>query len=318
MFTKLRLVLSVFAMMATMASACYASQPKTLRLALLAIPDVLPAYVAEDLGLFESAGIEVELLRVSSGMERDQLMQAGRVDGMLNELVSTANFNRKETSVQVVALSRKTVGDIPLFRLLASPKSDIKTSADLLGRSVVISKNTVIDYITEKMLLNKGIPADKQKTQSVPSLPERYQLLLMGNVDAVTLPEPLASSAMAAGAIDIVNDTAVPNQSLSVLSFSQKSIVEKRNEIALFVAAWEKAASAINKNPEQYLDVMQKNIRIPGNVKDSYKIPPYVVGELPSKELWADTMEWMIARGLLTKALPYDESISQDFVGLKK
>ena len=34
-------------------------------------------------------------------------MQAGAIDGMLNEMASTANFNREQTRVQIVATARK-------------------------------------------------------------------------------------------------------------------------------------------------------------------------------------------------------------------
>ncbi len=45
-------------------------------------PLLLLIYVAEEKGYFAALGISVEPLTVGSAMERDQLMQAGRIDGV--------------------------------------------------------------------------------------------------------------------------------------------------------------------------------------------------------------------------------------------
>ncbi|MGL1932795.1 MAG: ABC transporter substrate-binding protein [Desulfotalea sp.] len=313
MLRKLHVLVLFLLLNVLLSGAVMASE--VIRVALLPIPDVLPAYVAKELGLFEKGGLKVEMLPVGSGLERDQLMQAGQVDGMLNELISTANFNRKEIKVQVVAISRKPAGSVPLFRLLASPESGINGCEDLLGKSVVISKNTIIDYITEKLLLQCGVAVKAQETISVASLPERYQLLLSSQIDVATLPEPLATSAILAGAKDVADDTTLADQSLSVLSFSVDSIENKREEVAIFVNAWNLAVLAINANPDKFRKVMLENIRVPGNVRDIYQIPHYAEGQLPNKDIWSDTMNWMISRGLLEKPLSFQDSISNDFVG---
>lgn len=80
-----------------------AVESNTLRLALLPIPDVLPVYVAQEKGYFAELGISVESLSVGSAVERDQLMQAGRVDGMINEISRAANFNREQGRVKIVS-----------------------------------------------------------------------------------------------------------------------------------------------------------------------------------------------------------------------
>ena len=58
---------------------------KSLKVALLPILDTFPFYVAEAQGYFDRYGVTVEAVPVGSGLERDQLMQSGAIDGMLNE-----------------------------------------------------------------------------------------------------------------------------------------------------------------------------------------------------------------------------------------
>ena len=94
---------------------------KSLKIALLPIPDVLPFHVARDKGYFHAEGISVEGLPVFSSLDRDQLMQAGQLDAMLTELATTANFNRSGVRVKSVGSARKPIAAHSLFRILSAP-----------------------------------------------------------------------------------------------------------------------------------------------------------------------------------------------------
>ena len=184
-------------------------EPETLRMGLLPILDVLPFYIAEEQGYFEQEGITVELVPASSALERDQLMQADEIDGMLNDLISTGIFNQNEAAIQVVSLGRIAYLDFPQFRILAAPGSDIRTSADLAGVPIGISENSVIEYTTDRLLEAEGLAPDDIVTESVPSIPNRFQLLMEGQLQAANLPDPLAQGAIEAGA----TPTRLPNDS---------------------------------------------------------------------------------------------------------
>ena len=96
---KLFTLLIVTAALGLWAIGCSSGDEKedtTLKIALLPIMDTLPFYVAEQNGHFADAGIQVELVPVKSPTERDALMQAREVDGMLTDLPGVGVFNRDE------------------------------------------------------------------------------------------------------------------------------------------------------------------------------------------------------------------------------
>jgi NitT/TauT family transport system substrate-binding protein len=285
-----------------------------LKVALLPILDVFPFYVAESEGYFVDLGVDVKAVPVASGLERDQLMQSGAIDGMLNEMITTANFNRNRVQVKSVISARKAYGDYPLFRLLSAPGIKFSATKDLAGVPIGISKNTIIEYVTDRLLTAEGLEAKAIVKKSVPVIPERYQLLLQGQLKAATLPDPLAKSALAAGAGEIVDDSAYPGYSVSVLSFHINSLRNKAHAVRLFLKAWDRAAAAINKNPEAFRGLLLKKIRVPKNIQQAYKIPPYPRREVPNAGQWADVMDWMTDKGLLTSALSYDGSITAEFL----
>ena len=59
-----------------------ASEPTTLKIAVLPVIDALPMYVAQQEGLFEKHKVSVTFVPVASAPERDQLVSAGQADGM--------------------------------------------------------------------------------------------------------------------------------------------------------------------------------------------------------------------------------------------
>jgi len=287
---------------------------KTLKVALLPILDAFPFYVAESQGYFADYGVDVKAVPVASGLERDQLMQSGAIDGMLNEMITTANFNRNRIQVKSVISARKAYRDYPLFRLLSAPGVSFSATGDLAGVPIGVSKNTIIEYVTDRLLAAEGLEAKTIVKKSVPVIPERYQLLLQGQLKAATLPDPLAKSAMAKGAGEIVDDAAYPGYSVSVLSFNIEALKNKASAVRLFLKAWDRAAAAINQNPETFRGLLLKKIRVPKNVQQTYKIPPYPLREVPDAGQWADVMNWMTDKGLLESALSYDDSITAEYL----
>jgi NitT/TauT family transport system substrate-binding protein len=291
-----------------------ATKNASLKIALLPILDTFPYHVAEAKGYFEQFGPSIEAMPVASGLERDQLMQSAAIDGMLNELISTANFNRHRVQMKTVMSARKAYPGYPLFRLLSAPGSGLTSVAGLAGVAIGISKNTIIEYVTDRLLAARGLDRNRIVKKSVPAIPERYQLLLQGRLRAATLPDPLARSALEAGAAEIIADSSHPDYSVSVLSFSINALNEKGGAVRMFLKAWDRAAAEINANPDAFRALLRKKIRIPKNIQKTYKIPPFPRHQVPNADQWADVMNWMKANGLLDSALPYEDSITSDYL----
>ena len=305
----------VFSWCLGVSTAIFAGEEKTtLRLALLPIPDVLPVYVATEKGYFVEQGITVEALSVGSALERDQLVQAGSVDGMINEISGAATFNRDQARVKIVSIARSPIGDSPLFRVLAAPGSNLKTVADLAGVPIGISKNTVIEYITTRLLEAGGVSAQAIAYQSIPVLPERFQLLLSGQVQAAVLPEPLGTSAIAAGAVEIVNDTALKSVSVSVVTFTDEVLKNKSDTVKKFMVAWDRACADLNNDPGAFRALMLQKIRLPKNIQNTFNIPPMPRHEVPTKAQWDDVMTWMLEKKLLSAPLAYEGSVTEAFL----
>jgi len=244
LLARLTLLLAILAAGIGLRPARGAEDPK-LRVALLPIIDAFPYHVAVDRGYFRELGVNVVPVTASSALSRDQMMQSGRIDGMLNEMTSAASFNRNGPRVRIVCSVRCARKGSPLFSVLASPESGIETPAALSGIPVAVSKHTIIEYVTERLLEKSGLDRRRIVTTSVPVIPERFQLLMKGQIQAATLPDPLASSARTAGARLIIDDGSHPGLSVSVFSFSVRSLQDKPVAVRRFLEGWHRAVAAI-------------------------------------------------------------------------
>ncbi len=285
-----------------------------LKVALLPILDSLPYFVAEQNGYFAEEGVEVEPLVVVSAVDRNQLMQSGEIDGMLAELSTVATFNRDEIQLKAVITSRKAYPDAPLFRVLAAPGSDITSAADLAGVPVGIAENTIIEYVTDRLLESEGLSADQIVGESVPAIPERYQLLMEGQIAAATLPDPMGQSAIESGAVPVIDDSLYPEVAISVLAFSADTVENNPEGLRRFLRAWDRAAGDINAEPEAYRGLLLEQVSVPPNIQETYQIPPFPRAEIPTAEQWDDVIDWLIEKGLVESAVAYEDSVTGDYL----
>lgn len=308
------LFLLLSSMLLLTACSSVGEEPVQLRLALLPVLDTLPIHVALEEGLFEEQGISVEVIPVSSAPERDQLIAAGKADGMLNEIVSTLFYNQEEVRVQIVRVARAAGEDAPLFRILVSPESGIKSPEELKGVEIGISEGTVIEYVTDRILQGEGFTAEEIAKIPVPKIPDRLALLGSSEIDAAVLPDPLSSLAVANGASVVIDDSSYPQYSLSVLAFRVEVLEAHPGAVQGFLAAVEEAVERINQDPERYAGLLSEKELVPPPVLGEYQLNPFPPASVPSREQWQDALNWAQEKGLLSGDVPYSSSVNSSFL----
>jgi NitT/TauT family transport system substrate-binding protein len=295
-------------------SAQPAAQSALLRIAVLPVLDALPMYVAQKEALFTKHGVQVEFVPVASAPERDQLIVAGQADGMVNEALSTALYNKDKVQVQTVRYARAASSQAALFSILASGQSGLKTAADLKGVPVGISEGTVIAYLTDRLLQAEGLAPEEIATIAVPKIPDRVNLLGAGELKAGMLPEPATSLALQNGAVLIVDDTRHPEYSFSTLTFRKAVIDAQPGAIRSFLAAVEEATRNINANPQKYVDLLLEQKVLPAPLAKTFVVPQFVTADVPTEAQWTDMLAWAREKGLLDHDVPYADSVNASFL----
>ena len=285
------------------------AHPVTVRQAQLPNQDALPIYVAQEKGYFKAAGLSVEFVPANSAVERDQLMTAGQADGMINDLVSVALYDRDAVQVQVVRFAQAAAPGYPVYRIVASQQSGITDVNGLRGVPVGISQGTVIDYVTHRLLAAAGLSPQDIQTIAVPKMADRLSLLASGALKAATLPEPFATEAVKAGGKVILDDTSHPELGNSVISFRKSFIDANPAAINAFLTAVDEGAAAINQDPTAWSDILTQYHLLPADLLATYQVPPFPNNSLPTPSQFEDVIAWATANQLISKPVDYSQAV---------
>lgn len=288
--------------------------PTNIRIAALPVLDTLPMYVAEQAGLFEKHNINLEMIPAGSAPKRDELINAGQADGMINEVMSTIFYNRDETRVQVVRYARTATADSPVFFILAAGQSGINSMDQLKGAEIGVSEGTVIEYLTDRILQAEGFTDEEINTIAVPDIGQRMALLGSGELSAAMLPDPLASLVKQQGAVLVIDDSSHPEYSHSTISFRKAFIDENPEAVRAFLAVWEEAVILINADPQKYADLMVERELVPPPLVGKFPVPQFVTAAIPTQAQWDDSIVWVKEKGLEIGQATYQNSITADFL----
>jgi len=288
---------------------------KVLKIGILLIDDSLPFFVAEQENLFEKNNVQVELIPFSSARDKDVALETGEIDGVLTDIVVAALLKKGGTDVKITALALGATPEEGRFVLLASPQSNISRPEDLKNVPIAISNNTIIHYLSEKMLLDAGLNKEDIKTQSIPDLKLRLEALTAGgDVPATILPDPLATLAERMGAKALIDDTKLSsNMSQSVIIFRQEVIEKHKDKVLSLLQAFEAAGKEVNENPDKYNGLRMEKTRVPEPLRESYPSPTYSPLAVPDAQMVENIMQWMVEKKLLEKPYNYEEIVDKSF-----
>ncbi|HNT76471.1 MAG TPA: MetQ/NlpA family ABC transporter substrate-binding protein [Anaerolineae bacterium] len=308
---KLKLV---FILILLLLVGCRRAAPAApLRIAVLPILDTLPLYVAETEGYFTQHGVTVELVPAASAAERDQLLQAGQVDGVITDLVALALYNRESPEVVAVRYAMVATPDFAQFRILAAAQSGFTRPADLRDISIGVSEGTVIEYVTTRLLQAEGLADDEIATLAVPKIADRMALLNAGELQAATLPEPLASLAIQQGAVVIMDDARHPEFSCSLFAFRQASVKAQPEAIRNFLTAIEQASAAINADKGRWSNLLTEKQLVPPAL-EAYPLPDYPAAAVPTEAQFDDVLAWLEATERLAETPSYSDVVNAAFL----
>ncbi len=289
-------------------------EPTTLKMAVLPILDNLPMYVADEKGYFADENLTVEFIPVNSAAERDQVIQAGRADGMINEILSTLFYNKQEPEITIVRYARVATPDYPQFRILASADSGITSVQDIIGQDIGISEGTIIEYTTDRLLQAEGLSPADISTVAVPGIPDRMALLNSSELPAANLPDPLASLAMQGGATVVIDDSSHPEYGHSVISFRNEVVDQNPEAIKRFLAAVEKAVNDINADKDQFSGLLAERNLVPQSLIGSYVVPDFPTASVPPTSQWDDVLDWALDKGYIDGNVEYADSVDDSYL----
>ncbi|XXJ20237.1 ABC transporter substrate-binding protein [Desulfovibrio caledoniensis] len=296
---KILLALAVILALATTARA----ENIKIRFGILPVIDTLPLQVADWEGLFAEQGLDVSLVRFMSALERDTAMQTGQIDGYFGDLVATYLLLDRGVPMHIALTSWRTTPCYPMFGIALSPGNRDRDLAGMQGRSLALSKSTVMEFLADKLEGHLGVKPNYFERLEVKKMPIRLQMLLTDQVDSALLPEPLLSLARLKGG-NVLATAEDLNLPLTVLCLHKRYFENNGAAYGKFLAAYGEAVRRLAEDPEKYRPLMAETCRIPKPLIAKFPVYPFPAPALPAKAELDEVQDWMIVKGLLKERVP--------------
>jgi NitT/TauT family transport system substrate-binding protein len=137
--------------------------------------------VAVEKGFFKQAGVEVTIKLYPSGLDALTKMQGGEAQVATVSDMAFASRMNEDPSLRVVASIELTVGN----QIVARKDRNIREPADLKGKKIGFTPNTVSDYFLYAFLLTNHLSPDDANVVSIPAA-RQVEAVVKGEVDAVS------------------------------------------------------------------------------------------------------------------------------------
>lgn len=256
--------------------------------------------IGVDQGFFEKNGLKVDLTIFSSAVERDAAATAGQLDGFVTDLVGLANLS--ENGYEFKATSC----DYEDFSLLVGPKNSTLTKADLSGKKIGISNNTVIEFMSDTFL--KDSNAEKV---NLPKVPERLAAVMGGQAEGGIFPEPFVSIIKSKGGKVLASSTEIGTQPV-VFVFSKNSLTSDQDVVKKFYAAYNETVDYMKATPyDTYKPILLKYKIVNPELADLIKLPidHYGHAKAVSEKDVNDVLQWMATKNMKVDGLTYDKLV---------
>ena len=134
-------------------------------------------------------------------------------------------------------------------------------------------------------------------------------MLQNGKLAAATLPEPMASIAIAGGSKFVTGSDEL-GINPGVILFTAKASEDKKQEIQAMYRAYNKAVKYLNDTPrEEYIDLVIEKAGFPPAAKEALKLPKYHEAALPKESDVTDCIKWLNEKGLVQDKFTYSDMV---------
>ncbi len=303
---KLTLMICLIVIFIPLLSGCSPNKKtQALRIGVISDVGAVPFVIAEQQGFYEKNGLDVDIQVFKSAMDRDTALQTGNLDGAMADMLTVIFFNDAGFEVKMIG---QTNGN---YRLVSSPKLNVDAFLKLESPAIGLSSNTVIDFATQKVAEAKGFD-HKMRKVAIPQMPVRLEMLRAGELDAATLPEPLAEAAVLDGG-SVIGSTEDFGLYPGIFIMNQSVLEQNPESAKKLYKAYNQAVDYLNQTDEEvYFDFLIEKLGFPQVLKGQFKMPEFTLALTPDAKTFTETSTWMQKMGLTKSDYNYNDLTNTD------
>lgn len=215
-------------------------------------PGWWPWAIAQQEGLFEANGVDVELRWFDGYVESMEAFAAGQLDGNTQTLNDTISFAADAVNGEVAVL----VNDNSFGNDKIIVAEEINSIEDLKGKKVAVEEGVVDDFLLTLALEDAGMSRDDVEIVGLET-GAAAAAFAAGQVDAVGAFPPFWLTALEReGSKELFSSADYPGAIPDLLVMSQTVIDERPEAVQAIVNTWFDTLAFMEQNPERADEIM--------------------------------------------------------------
>lgn len=176
----------------------------------------LPAKLGERLGYFTEQGIAVELRSEPAGVQAQDVLLAGAVQGVVGFYDHSIELQARGKAVKSVVQFSQAPGEV---EVVSSKMADqIKSPADFKGKTLgVTGLGSSTHFLTQYLAMSYGVKVNEINVVPVASGDQFIAAIRNGVIDAGMTSEPTASRLLKSGEATVLIDLRSPDATVTAL-----------------------------------------------------------------------------------------------------
>lgn len=271
--------------------------------------DFLPMWVAQEQGLFDlSKTGEIQVTIFPSAQELSAALSSGAIDMAMTDIPVAANLSKSGTEMAITWVTLGRSAAEGRFGIMVGPKSKIQSVEELKSVPIGVGSGTMLEYVMDKLLEEKGFTKDEIKVEELKKIPVRLQAVMEGQCAAGVFPATLLELGELQGARVLLDDTQGANLSQSVMTVRAELLSDSamKSRIDALRAGWDAAVESISKDKDGVRAILLDKIKLPEPLRANYPIQNYPKAALPRAEEVNAVLSWMKEHKYLEKDISFE------------
>ncbi len=165
----------------------------------------LPAKLTEQLGYFKEEGLDVEIQSQPAGVDAENELLAGAVQGVVGFYDHTIDLQSKGKEVEAVVVLGQVPGEVEMVATRSA--GQIKSMADIKGKTLgVTGLGSSTNFLTQYLAFRAGVASSQFTVLPVGADTTFIAAIRQGRIDAGMTTEPTVSQLLKTGEAQVLVD----------------------------------------------------------------------------------------------------------------
>jgi NitT/TauT family transport system substrate-binding protein len=175
----------------------------------------LPAMLTQQLGYFKDEGLDVELIGTRAGVEAENELLAGAVQGVVGFYDHTIDLQSKGKYIESIVQFSQAPGEV---ELVSSKHPEIKSPADFKGKTLgVTGLGSSTDFLTQYLAVRNGLKPGDYSLLPVGAGNTFIAAIKQDQIQAGMTTEPTIARMLKTGEAKVLVDMRTPEKTQAAL-----------------------------------------------------------------------------------------------------